>query len=750
MPSEGSPVTARRRGDAPTRDPEPSASEALTVRVAAALRDALSGQRWFGSKNRDVSLVTPADHVAIPGTTGLLALFDVVFNDQGRERYCIPVAPPGASQEPFADAMADPAFGLALLETIRNGGTLAGTHGTFRFTATPVLAEILPTAPHESRPIAGEQSNTSIVYDHRGILKLFRRLQSGPSPELELRDFLTRQAAFAGAPRLAGSVAYQGEGAEPVTLAVLDEFVPNQGDAWTATLERLAEYYAAAIEGRGEESPDPVFARALASADAHEAARLGVLTGRLHRALASAPPGHALAPEPIIAGDAAVWVEAMLAQLGRATQALADGLPGLPPALRGPAARVAAEGARLGDALRAVETLAAADVVKIRVHGDYHLGQLLRTADGFTILDFEGEPARTLAERQAKQCVLKDVAGMLRSYAYAAQIALGRRLETSPHEARLEERLRPWADTWEEGMRAAFLEAYLGEVGGAGGPALVPRERERFDRALHAYELDKALYELGYELANRPAWVSVPVAALERAIARLPGPAAGRLQPGEGPFAFTACMELKEFVGLRAENERQLAQLLDEVPLDSIYYHTHGFLLRHRLATGPYPNDFATWVDVQVRDRILGERLAMVDPADFTSLQAIREELVSVVDEHLRRLGIVPQVVSGEPFDFIQSRIIEVPTGIEARTLPELRDALLEIDQSALYFHLVEARLRLGRGRNDFAAWLERGLGLPELAARVQVVNPYAAGLEQARARLIALLDEALAAGAGR
>jgi hypothetical protein len=279
---------------------------------------------------------------------------------------------------------------------------------------------------------------------------------------------------------------------------------------------------------------------------------------------------------------------------------------------------------------------------------------------------------------------------------------------------------------------------------------LVPAEREGFDRALRAYELDKALYELGYELAQRPAWVSVPLAALERAIVPLPGPAAGRLQPGEGPFAFMACMELKEFIGLRAENERQLAQFLDEVPLDSIYYHTHGFLLRPRLLAGAYPNDFATWVDVQVRDRVLGERLAMIDPADFTTLQALREELVSVVDEHLRRIGIVPQIVSGEPLDFIQSRIVEIPTGIEVRTLQELRDALLEIDPSALYFHLVEARLRLGRGRNDFAAWLERGLGLSVLAARVQAVNPYAGSLEQARTRLIALLDEALAEGTGR
>jgi len=217
----------------------------------------------------------------------------------------------------------------------------------------------------------------------------------------------------------------------------------------------------------------------------------------------------------------------------------------------------------------------------------------------------------------------------------------------------------------------------------------------------------------------------------------------------EGPFAFVACMELKEFVGVRAENERQLAQLLDEVPLDSIYYHTHGFLLRHRLVTGPYPNDFATWVDGQVRDRSLGERLAMVDPADFSTLQALREELVSVVDDHLRRLGVVPMVVSGEPFEFIQSRTVEIPTGIEVRTLQELRDAVLEVDQSALYFHLVDARLRLGRGRNDFAAWVEGALGLPDLATRVQAVNPYADGLEQARTRLIALLDEKLVSGTG-
>ena len=744
-------MSARRasRGQAPAGSPAPAAPRALVDRAAEGLRETLASRRWFGSKNRDVTEVVPVDETALPGTTGQVALFDVLFADGGRERYCVPVAP-GSGSEPVIDATSDPAFCLALLEAIRSDLTLPGRAGRFRFAPTPALAEILPVAPRECRPIGGEQSNTSMIYDRRAILKVLRRLDVGPSPELELTDFLTRRAAFPGAPRLAGAIAYEADGVAPTTLGVLHEFVPNQGDAWTATLERLAEYYGAAIEGREAESPDPVFARALAAADAHEAARIGTLTGRLHRALGSAPPGDPLAAEPIGAGDVAAWGDEMRAQARRATEALGAGLAALPPALQETAQRVAGDGARLEEGLRGLDALLAGDVMKIRVHGDYHLGQLLRTADGLTILDFEGEPARPVAERRLKQCALKDVAGMLRSFAYAAQVGLASRLEASPREARLAERLRPWAQAWEEGMRTAFLDAYLGEMARPGGPTLAPKERERFDQVVGAYELDKAVYELGYELSHRPEWVSVPLAALERAAARVPGPAAGRLRPGEGPFTFVACMELKEFVGLRAENERQLAQLLDEVPLDSIYYHTHGFLLRPRLLAGAYPNDFATWVDVQVRDRVLGERLAMVDPADFTTLQALREELVSVVDEHLRRIGIVPQVVYGDPFEFIQSRIVEIPVGLEVRTLQEFRDALLEIDQSAIYFHLVESRLRLGRGRNDFAAWLEQGLGLPELAARVQTVNPYAGSLEQARARLLAFLDEALAGGVGR
>jgi len=242
--------------------------------------------------------------------------------------------------------------------------------------------------------------------------------------------------------------------------------------------------------------------------------------------------------------------------------------------------------------------------------------------------------------------------------------------------------------------------------------------------------------------------VRIPLEALVRLAA---GPAPrrpARLRAGEGPFRFTACFELHEFLGVRAENERQLAELIEAVPLDSIYFHTHGFLLRHRFAAGLYPNDFATWVAVHVRDQVLGERLAMVDPSEFPNLQALREELVAVIDDHLRQIPVVPRVILAEPFDFVRSRIVEVPTGVEVGTLAELRQALLEVDVSAIFFHLVEARLRLGRGQNDFAAWFEHALGMPELAARAQQVSPYGASLERTRARLIQLCDEGLAGSA--
>jgi hypothetical protein len=210
------------------------------------------------------------------------------------------------------------------------------------------------------------------------------------------------------------------------------------------------------------------------------------------------------------------------------------------------------------------------------------------------------------------------------------------------------------------------------------------------------------------------------------------------------PFVFVGCVELREILGQRAEDEKELADLLAQVPPGSVYYHTHGFFLRSRVFASTYTNDFATWVAGEVRDPVLGEKLAMVDPFEFRDLEALREELVSVIDHHLSRQRAVPRIAGGQPFDFLQSHVVELPLGLSAQTLAEFRDALTQVDTSAIYFHLFEARVRQGRQENDFSNWLRRDVGLGDLADRVRQINPYVGSLERVRSRLLMLVDEAL------
>lgn len=215
----------------------------------------------------------------------------------------------------------------------------------------------------------------------------------------------------------------------------------------------------------------------------------------------------------------------------------------------------------------------------------------------------------------------------------------------------------------------------------------------------------------------------------------------------DGPFRFLGCSEIQEILGKQAEDERTLAELLEEVPLDSVYFHTHSFFLRHRFVERTYPNDFAEWVGEQVRDHVLAERLSVVDPFEYSSLEALREEVVSLIDDHLSGLATVPRAGFGTPFYFSRSRILEIPTGREARTLREFRAAIAEVDVSVIYFHVFESHLRLQREENDFSAWIRNGLQLPELAARMRALNPYLGSLERLRSGLLTMCDEQLAKG---
>jgi len=210
------------------------------------------------------------------------------------------------------------------------------------------------------------------------------------------------------------------------------------------------------------------------------------------------------------------------------------------------------------------------------------------------------------------------------------------------------------------------------------------------------------------------------------------------------PFQFIGCVELRQALDHRARDERELLDRLEDVPLGSVFYHTHGYFLRHRPITTPYGNDFAAWVAVHVRDQVLAERLAVINPFETASLEDLREELMSVVHDHLQRMSTIPRVEFGEAFHFQQSHIVEVPLGPAATTLAEFRAGLAEVDASAIYFHMVEARARLGRRSGDFAEWIRTSQAMPELAERIERIDAYMTSLERVRARVLALVDGAL------
>ena len=216
------------------------------------------------------------------------------------------------------------------------------------------------------------------------------------------------------------------------------------------------------------------------------------------------------------------------------------------------------------------------------------------------------------------------------------------------------------------------------------------------------------------------------------------------MSEGAAPFVFTGCVEVRQALQRTASDERELMDRLEEVPAGSIFYHTNGYFLRHRPITTAYGNDFAAWVAVQVRDQALSERLAVINPFEFASIEALREELITVVHDHLRPLRTVPRVETGEPFHFQQSYIVEVELGPPTTTLAEFRDGLATVDASAIYFHMVEARARLGRRSGDFAEWIRGSLKLTTLAERIERVDTYMTSLERVRARVLALIDAEL------
>ncbi len=454
----------------------------------AALKEStgwITSQRWFGDKARPVTAAEPevVDVVQINGRQAAMVLVRFSFEWGPDARYFIPVIESGdgrAFANGVADALGDAAFLRWFVDGFAEERTLADA-GSWSWES---LGGGLPDPDSvdfsHARAISGEQSNTSIVFDRRFIGKMFRRVQAGLNPDLEIGAFLTEGGRFAHAPKLYGLVELHSED-ESVAVAAMQEFVPNNGDGWTWLLTQLR----AMTPGSLPECVDAV--RLLARR-----------TGELHVALASDPADPAFAPESFTDTDAQALIGRVVAEIEESVEGLAREIS--PQDVE----RIhKGMGQLMGHAHILVGT------AKIRVHGDYHLGQTLRTADDdFMLIDFEGEPSRTMEQRRMKLPALKDVAGMVRSLDYAAATILH---ENHDDEAEI------LVERWLDEATAAYIDEYRSVVSAA-STSLVPADDGAFRRALDLMIAEKALYEVRYELNNRPDWLPIPLNALRRLV----------------------------------------------------------------------------------------------------------------------------------------------------------------------------------------------------------------------------------------
>ncbi|MGD2217991.1 MAG: putative maltokinase, partial [Gemmatimonadales bacterium] len=418
------------------------------------------------------------------------------------------------------DAVLDEGFGEVLLDIVTRRRRRAGRAGGLRSSRTRKFRALRGPTEVELRPtlLSAEQSNSSLVYGDRLILKLFRRLEEGVNPDLEIGRFLTERSSYEHAPRLAGAIEYLPVKGESRTLAVLQEYVPNEGDAWRYTLDALGGYFDHVL-ARLPLEQEPIALQRSVVEDVHaeipalademigaylEFARtLGQRTGELHVALASRQEIPEFAPEPINAMYRRSLYQASRARFDHALRTLRNRSSSLPEEVRAEARTVLGMSKRIDERLRAVVDKRVGGR-RIRCHGDYHLGQVLYTGKDFVIMDFEGEPARPITERRLKRSPLRDVAGMLRSFHYAAVSAMtaGRmRPEDIPV-------LEPWVQFWYRWVSAQFLSIYLETTQDTG---ILPEGEDEFKALLDLCTLDKAFYELTYELNNRPDWVAIPL-----------------------------------------------------------------------------------------------------------------------------------------------------------------------------------------------------------------------------------------------
>ncbi len=505
-----------------------------------ALPDFLKARRWFGGKTRAIRSVEIADVVPIPhpAIPAAIVVSRVNYIEGPSDTYTVPLLEEGPHQAQPADndntrirvrdadgaehVFSDGLSNQAILETffdaIREARRFSGRVGELVGVPERSFEPLRIAAAGKLDPslMKAEQSNSSILYGRAFVLKFFRHLEMGINPDLEVGRFLSEKAAFRNIPPVAGAFEYTVGNNEPATMAILQGFVTNQGDAWEHTLKALSIYYdrvssenAAEQNAKSQNSVEQ-----LAGNYRAEAELLGGRTAEMHGALASHRDDPSFAPEAFSSAHQRALSDSMIGLAQETFGMLRQRTPDLPEHARAAAATALASEKTLADRFHSLVDRKLTGL-RTRIHGDLHLGQVLFTGDDFIFIDFEGEPARTLAERREKHSPLRDVAGMVRSFHYAAYAALFRR--SSGADAKSDEWLSlvPFANAWYRAASSEYLRAYVETAANAHFLPVDPGERVFL---LNFWLLGKAVYELKYELNHRLDWVAIPLEGIDMLI----------------------------------------------------------------------------------------------------------------------------------------------------------------------------------------------------------------------------------------
>jgi maltose alpha-D-glucosyltransferase/alpha-amylase len=507
------------------------------------LQTYLPRQRWFGAKSRTIKSVEILNTVRLPDLDAALAFLRLTYENDETSTYQLPLAlskdaqaeqirteTPGSiiasvstSSGPAVlhDAVSHEDVRQALLSLIGDEKKISTALGVLEGHRSSSFAKARGTDVLAARVGSAEQSNTSILFGGKLILKLFRRLESGENPDTEIGRFLTETAHFARIAPFLGDITFKPEQGPAITVGMLQGLVENEGDGWDWTLSELSRYYESVAvlstpQSVGETATFgstvqiPQEAREYAGLSLEAATLLGRRTAEMHLALATPTEDSAFSAESFTPETLEVDAARIEEQLVRSLEALKRGMSQFSESASDKAALVLSRRLDLVERTRNIATLNPAEAgQRTRIHGDYHLGQLLRSHADYVILDFEGEPARSLEARRTKQSPLKDVAGMLRSFSYAAYAGLNAFSLRRPDDAK---NLDPWAKLWQNTVSSEFLNAYWNTIQSS-NPSLIPNAKDA-QALLNAYLLEKALYELLYELDNRPAWVSIPLSGV--------------------------------------------------------------------------------------------------------------------------------------------------------------------------------------------------------------------------------------------